>query len=137
LFSITDTIANDILAVNDTNANPVFVVNSNSYVKILSGVHTGETANAVVFSVDDTVATGAVFDYTVVENGGARRTGTMLCVWNATANTVEYNETSTNDLGGSTTGLFFSIAITSNKIELTANIASGTWDIKLSARLLS
>jgi hypothetical protein len=138
LFSVTDTTSDSILEVNDNNADPVFIVSANKYVKILSGVHTGKTADDAVFTVADTEADGAIFDYTVIDTGsGARRTGTIMAVWNATSNTVEYTETSTSDLGGATDGLFFQGAITSNNFVLTAKISTGTWNIRLSARLLS
>jgi len=136
MLSVTDSNTDDILTVTNSSGNAAFVVYADSYVKILSGVHTGKSSNTVVFSVDDTAADGAVFDYTIVESGGARRTGTVLCSWNSSANTVAYNEASTFDLGGSTSAVSFSAAIANDKIELTANILSGTWDIKVSARLL-
>jgi len=72
-----------------------------------------------------------------IETGtGARRAGNVTCVWNAGSDGVEYLETSTMDLGGSTTGLIFSVAIASNVLTLTANISAGTWTIKLSARVI-
>ena len=137
LFSVTDTVSDQVLTVNDNAANPVLIVSTDSYVKILSGVHTGKTADDIVFSVADTVGQGGIFDYCVTESGGARRVGTIMAVWNSGSDTVDYTESSTNDLGGSTTGIYFEAAIASNNFELTAKITAGTWDIKLSARLLS
>lgn len=96
-----------------------------------------QTANVDVFTVADTVGVGATFEYYVINTASSYyRYGQIMAVWNSTADTVEYTETSTQDLGGSTAGLTFTLAITSNNLVLTANITSGTWTIKIGVRIL-
>jgi hypothetical protein len=113
-----------------------FTVSSYGYTQNTAAKYTGQTASFPAFVLPDTLADGAFFEYVAIETGtGARRAGTVVCVWNAAADTADYLETSTMDLGGSTTGLSFSVAIASNVLTLTANITAGTWTIKLSARV--
>ena len=59
-----------------------------------------------------------------------------MAVWNAASNTVEYTETSTPDLNGTTTGITFSLRISSNNLILKANVTSGIWSIRLGLRLV-
>ncbi len=62
-----------------------------------------------------------------------------MAIWYAAANTATFNDYSTFDLGGSTSDIVFSVgvsaAIGGDVVELVANIANGSWDIRLSARL--
>ena len=77
------------------------------------------------------------FDYYVINTVlSAYRSGTITVVWNASANTVEFTDQSTNDLGGYTDGLTFSVAITSDNLELNVGISVDTWIVKIGARVL-
>jgi hypothetical protein len=137
LFQVSDTITGDILEVGDLSGSPIFSVNSTGFTKTLSGYFTGRTSTFVAFSTSDTSGTAVFFDYYAINTTlSAYRSGTVIAVWNATANTTEFTDTSTNDLGGSTAGLTFSVAITSNNLELTATISTGTWTVKIGARVL-
>jgi hypothetical protein len=49
---------------------------------------------------------------------------------------VTYTETSSPDLGTSTSNITFDVIITGGDIELVAQIAAGTWDVKVSARII-
>ena len=107
------------------------------YMMTSSAYFSGQTATFDVFTVADTVGIGATFEYYVVNTASSRyRYGQIMAVWNSTNDTVEFTDTSTQDLGGSTAALTFSVAILSNVLTLTANIASGTWTIKIGARIL-
>ena len=64
------------------------------------------------------------------------RAGTVMVVWNEDTDTVEFTDTSTSDLGGSTGDLKFDVAIVSNNVEVTAVIAGGTWTVKMGARII-
>ena len=99
--------------------------------------YTGQTANFTAYSVADTSGVSATIEYYVINTvTNAYRSGTVFAVWNSTADTVEYTEISTNDLGGSTIGIYFTAAIVTNTFTLTANITAGTWTVKLAIRLL-
>lgn len=82
----------------------------------------------------DTTGAGAVWDYTAYD-GTNFRTGTVHGVWNATANTVEYNDTSTSDIGD-TSPLVLSVDITTDNVRLVATPASGTWTVSFSRKTL-
>jgi hypothetical protein len=137
LLEVTDTATGDLLQVGDISGTPIFAVNSDGYTKTTSGYYTGKTADYVVFSVADTSGVAAVFDYYVINTTtNGYRTGIVMVVWNATANTATFTDMSSEDLGSSTAGLIFSAAIISNNIELKAEITTGTWTIKIGARVL-
>jgi hypothetical protein len=138
LVTVTDTstnVGNNVLTVNAPNSGR-FAFSSYGYLQVNSAVLTGQNANVTVYQIPDTVSTSAFFDYSVIEAGGARRAGTVMVVWDSTANTAAFNDVSTTDLGGATTDLQFVAAVTSSDyLELVANIAGGSWDIRLSVRL--
>ena len=137
LLQVSDTTTGDILEIGDLSGSPIFTVNSSGFIKTLSGYFTGRTSTFVAFSVPDTTGVAVFFDYYAINTtSSAYRSGTVMVVWNATANTAEFTDASTNDLGGSTVGLTFLVAITSNNLELTASISTGTWTVKIGARIL-
>ena len=137
LFSVTDSNTGDIYQIGDISGVPIMTVNSNGYVKIVSNTFTGQSSTFTAFSIADTSGVAAFIEYYAINTTtSAYRAGTVSSVWNSTADTLVYSETSTDDLGGSTIGLTFSAAITSNNFVLTANITTGTWTIKLGTRVL-
>ena len=137
LLEIDDTITGDILQVGNLSGSPIFSVNSDGFIKTLSGYFTGQTADFVVFSIPDTTGVAVFFDYYAINTTlSSYRCGTVMAVWNASDNTVQFTDTSTKDLYGSTSTLKFSVAITSNNLELTANISANTWTVKIGARVL-
>jgi hypothetical protein len=100
------------------------------------GVTGSLTTNTVVASLD--VATqpayGVFFDYVVYDDAEPptnARAGTIMTVNNNS--TSRYTDTSTSDIGD-TTPVDFSTSISGNNLLLTANIASGTWYVRLNYR---
>jgi len=100
------------------------------------GITGSLTTNTVVASID--VATqpayGVFFDYVVYDNTeppANARAGTIMTVNNNS--TSRYTDTSTSDIGD-TTPVDFSTSISGNNLLLTANIASGTWFVRLNYR---
>ena len=137
LFKVSDLTVGDLLQVGNLSGNPIFVVHSDGYTKSFSALVSGQTSNLNLFSVPDTSGAAAFFDYYVQRTDAVGwRAGSIMTVWDAANNGVEFNETTTNDLGSSTEHLTFSASISSNNFVLAANIASGTYNIKLGARLL-
>ena len=137
LLEIDDATTGEILKVGDLSGSPIFIVNSSAFTKTLSGYFTGRTSTFVAFSVPDTTGVSVFFDYYVINTTlSSYRCGTIMAVWNASDNTVQFTDTSTKDLYGSTVGLTFLVAITSNNLELTASISTGTWTVKIGARIL-
>lgn len=75
-----------------------------------------------------------IVDYTVVNVAGtAQRSGTLTCNFNTSA--ITHSETSTPDLGSSTSAVTFTTAVSSGAARVYANITgTDTWTIKVSAR---
>jgi hypothetical protein len=62
------------------------------------------------------------------------RAGVVMAVWNGLIAT--YTDNSTPDLDGSTTALYFQVAISGSDVILVANATSGTWTIKVGTRII-
>ena len=90
-----------------------------------SGEVTNITAATTIDSFADTAHKAAEWDY-VVQDGTNYRSGTVYAVWNATADTVEYAETSTIDIGD-TSPVVLSVDIDTDTVRLRCTPASGTW----------
>ena len=75
----------------------------------------------------------AFFDYYVASGSVNMRAGTVMAVHNNS--TSRYTDTSTADIG-TTAAVDFSTSVVGGNLVLTANIASGTWEIKTSYRAL-
>jgi hypothetical protein len=75
----------------------------------------------------------AFFDYYVASSSTNMRAGTIMAVHNNS--TSRYTDTSTGDIGN-TSAVDFSTSVISGNLVLTANISSGTWEIKTAYRAL-
>jgi hypothetical protein len=75
----------------------------------------------------------AFFDYYVASGSTNMRAGTIMAVQNNS--TSRYTDTSTGDIG-STSAVDFSTSVLGGNLVLTANISSGTWEIKTAYRAL-
>ena len=75
----------------------------------------------------------AFFDYYVASGSVNMRAGTVMAVHNNS--TSRYTDTSTADIG-TTAAVDFSTSIVAGSLVLTANIASGTWEVKTAYRAL-
>jgi hypothetical protein len=75
----------------------------------------------------------AFFDYYVASGSISMRAGTIMAVQNNS--TSRYTDTSTADIGN-TAPVDFSTSVVGGNLVLTANIASGTWEIKTAYRAL-
>jgi hypothetical protein len=75
----------------------------------------------------------AFFDYYVASGSVNMRAGTVMSVHNNS--TSRYTDTSTGDIGN-TSAVDFSTSVVGGDLVLTANISSGTWEVKTSYRAL-
>jgi hypothetical protein len=75
----------------------------------------------------------AFFDY-VAFSGSTVRAGTLYTVWSGSA--VEYSETYTQDIGGSTSGVILQSALSAGNIQLQATASVASWTIRSLIRLL-
>lgn len=90
----------------------------------------GITASSSVDSFPIADAYGARWDYVVTSSTGARRTGSILGIWNADGSQIASEDTSTEDIVGPTTGVEFNVQVLATDIRLIATITSGTWTIR-------
>lgn len=137
--SVTSPVENGVLVSDGSTtgitATDILEVDSEGVVKFSTVSPTGLTSSGVIVSFDKTIGSAYYFDYWVTETTtGSTRSGTVLSVWKNT--TVEYSDTSTPDILGSTLGISFSVAINEPNIELTIVITSGTWDVKIGTRAI-
>ena len=124
---------------------PIAAINATSGNMAIAGEFT--TNNAIISNQQTTsfgVGTTTVFakaiggntayflDY-VATSGTNARAGTMMVVVNGSS--VEFTEVSTNDIGN-TSALTLNVVINSSNINLNATSISGTWSVKVLARIL-
>jgi hypothetical protein len=127
----------DILKVMGTSlVAPIFSVNNEKYIKIQSLIVNNVSTDTDIFSIPDLSGGAAFYDYYIYNATPSYRAGTIMAVWDASSDTVEYTETSTPDLNGTTSGITFSLRISSNNLILKANVTSGIWSIRLGLRLV-
>ena len=84
-----------------------------------------DTGTTVVDSIPDTDAEAAVWHFWV-KKGTDKRAGTLLAGWDATANTLEFHETGTQDLG-STAGVLFNVTLIADTVRLELTVPSDGW----------
>ncbi len=90
----------------------------------------GPVTNQVVASFATGSYNAAYFDYTI-NDGTNYRAGTVMSVWNPS--TIEYTETSTNDLGNTAQATFV-VDVVSGIARLKFSNVSGTWSVKTGVR---
>jgi len=94
------------------------------------------SVNTSIKTVSEMAVSGVdavFFDYVVKNSTTDLRTGTVMAVTNGS--TVEYTETSTNDIGN-TSGVTLSVDLNSGNIRLRAVAASGTWTVRALVRTI-
>lgn len=136
LFSVADIVTGNILQVNDISGLPLMAVNANGAMYMYSASLTGITASpTTAYTIDKTTGTAAYFDYRITNTANSGwRAGTVMVVWDGT--NVEFTDTSTNDITATTSGLSWSATISGSNLNLVATITSGTWNIKIGARII-
>jgi len=107
--------------------NGPIVLNTSS----TSGLITGTTS---VVSFTASIGNGAYFDYHLSGASNQRRTGTVMATWDST--NVQYTDTSTPDLNGSTKGIEFNVAIITGNVTLQSVVTSGTWSVDTGIRII-
>jgi hypothetical protein len=128
-----------ITTATSTFKTNVFLGLAGTYLKFAGSTAntTSISANTVssataTFNVDSPLTTiaggnGCVWHYSIAY-GDNRRTGTVHAVWDSSGN-IKYTEMATDDVGD-TSGLTFSVILTTGSIALKATNAGGTWDVR-------
>jgi hypothetical protein len=123
------------LTVIGTNNYPVFQVNYSGTIYINSASHSSITGGTTsILSIDKNTGMACYFDYIVSDAVSSSRAGTIISVWRGS--TVEFTDTSTADIGASTTGIEFNVSISGSNLILYSVVTSGTWSIKVGARVI-
>lgn len=104
----------------------------NTFITSSTYTATGPTTNEVVLSLATGSYDAAHIDY-IIKDGTNFRAGTVMSVWRA--GSVEYTDTSTNDIGN-TTGASFVVDTNAANVRLKFTVTSGTWTIKTTPRLM-
>ena len=139
LFSITDDLTGSLFAVNDASGLPILEVFDNDTVHI--GNYQAPSLNTTVksypptglstiYSLSVSAYTGAFFDYTVSNTTGARA-GNVMSIFSGS--TVEFTETSTNDIG-LTTPITFTMSSDGSNASLQVSAATTGWEVKTIVR---
>ena len=115
-----------VVSDGSINVNGIMYNNTSS----ITGLTTGTN---VISSILKTLGKAAHIDYYVL-NGSTMRAGTIIATWNGT-NSI-YTDYCTIDLDGSTEGVVLSVDISGSNVRVLATISSGTWNIKLSIKII-
>ncbi len=142
LFSITDDLTGSLFAVNDISGLPILEVFDND--TVLMGSNQAPSLNttvklnpgtglSTVYSLPMSAYTGAFFDYTVTNTGGARA-GNIMSIFSG--NTVNFTETTTNEIPSlnSTSGITFSMSADSTNALLQVSATTTGWEVKTIVR---
>ena len=138
LFTVTDTLTGVIFQVGDISGIPIFQVNSNGAIYLNGTTQAGLTTGTTpVLSIDASSGSAAYFDYRVSNLGtNAYRSGTVTTVWNVSTGAITWNDVSTPDLTATTFPFSFTTTISGSNVILNAVISSGTWSLKVGARVI-
>jgi hypothetical protein len=63
-----------------------------------------------------------------------RRIGTVMAIWDGS--NVQFTDTSTTDLNGSTRGIEFNVVIIGSNVILQSVVTSGTWSVNTGIRII-
>jgi len=132
LFQVVDDLSDNVLEANDISGINLFAIHSSGYSKHLSNREWGLTSSLVVFQFPTSIAETFKVMYSV-KDGVNLRGGEYLCVQNGTdINTIHNFPTEFGD----TSGIDFTLDITSSNVVITAQVTSGSWDVKLNVSML-
>jgi len=117
------------LVTVDTNGK---LTESNEYIYKVSQSSIG-AGDTTVDTIDKLLSKGATWEY-VIDSGTALRVGIITAVWSGT--NVDWNETTTPDVGGSTLDVEFKLEISGSNVIIETVVANGTWSIDLNRHMI-
>jgi hypothetical protein len=137
LFSVTDSLTGSLFSVSDISGLPIMEVFSDSTTIIgdyqAPSLYTTKrvssitaTTGTTIYSFPTSAYTSSYVDYNVSGSTGLRA-GNIMAIWSGTS--VNFTETSTNDIGV-TTPLTFGYVISGSSAVLQASASTGTWIVK-------
>jgi hypothetical protein len=139
LFSVTDSLVGSLFSVNDISGLPILEVFDDD--TIYMGNYQAPSLNTTVllnpgtglsdvYSIPVSAYTGAFFDYTVLNTTGARA-GNIMSIFSGS--TVEFSETTTNDIG-STSDVTFTMSNDGSNATLQVSATTTGWEVKTIVR---
>ena len=139
LLTVNDSLSGLLFAVNDVSGLPTLQVFDDD--TILMGNNLSPSLNtttkinpgtglSTIYSLPMSAYTGAWFEYTVKNTGGAR-SGQIMSIFSG--NTVNFTETTTTDIG-STSDISFSMSADSVNSILQVSATTTGWEIKTIVR---
>jgi hypothetical protein len=139
LFTITDSLVGSLFSVNDISGSPILEVFDDDTIHM--GNYQAPSLNTTVllnpgtglsdvYSIPVSAYTGAFFDYTVLNSTGARA-GNIMSIFSGS--TVEFSETTTNDIG-STSDVTFTMSNDGSNATLQVSATTTGWEVKTIVR---
>jgi len=137
LFSVTDSLTGSLFSVSDISGLPILEVFSDSTTIIgdyqAPSLYTTKRVTSITASTGTTIYsfptsayTSSFVDYYVSGSTGLRA-GNMMAIWSGS--TVNFTETSTNDIGV-TTPVTFGYVMSGSSAVLRASASTGTWIVE-------
>ena len=135
LFTITDSLTGQLFGVNNVSGLPILEVYDDNTILMGSNLapslnttikETINSGQSTLYSIPISAYTGAFFEYTAKNTAGVRA-GSIMSVFSGSS--VEFNETTTNDIG-STTNLSFDMSVTGTSANLLVSATTNNWEIK-------
>jgi hypothetical protein len=138
ILTVTDTISGTLFSVNNISGTPIFSVNSNgAYYPSSVELNNVNGGPIDLVTVGASSGLAAWFDYHAYDPGApASRAGTVTANWLGDLTDITYTDTSTSDLGSSTSDLSFDVAISGTNIVLSATATINTYNIKVGTRIV-
>ena len=141
LFSVTDSLTGSLFSVSDISGLPILEVFSDSTTVIgdyqAPSLYTTKrissitaTTGTTIYSFPTSAYTSSYVDYNVSGSTGLRA-GNIMAIWSGS--TVNFTETSTNDIGN-TTPLTFGFVMSGSSAVLRASASTSTWIVKTIVR---
>ena len=131
-WTITDVII-DAFTRQQIVDNSISIVGSYVTTNIIENSDV-DTGTETVDTFADTTGNACFWNY-VIKKGANIRAGIITAAWDVTGDTVESNETSTNDIGD-TTDVTLTVDISANSVRLRATTTSDNWSVKVFRSLL-
>lgn len=136
LFSVTDSLSGSLFSVNDISGLPILEVFSDNTTLIgnyldpmlitTAKVTQTNSGSFVVYSLPTASYDTAFFEYSL-KSGSNARAGTIMAIQSGSS--VNFTETTTTDLGN-TTSVSFTVVVTGSNMALTGSSTTGSWTIK-------
>ena len=138
ILTVTDTISGTLFSVNNISGTPIFSVNSNgAYYPNSTELNFVNGGPIDLVTIGASSGLAAWFDYHAYDPGTpASRAGTVTANWLGDLSDITYTDTSTSDLGSSTSDLSFDVAISGTNIVLSVTATTNTYNIKVGTRII-